>query len=154
MKKEEVLSRHSERLRETGLGFTLSSLLAIAALFVFVASVYNAPPVEADKAENANPSAAGSVVQPSLQDEVHIKLTSNGFVPGTVEHTAGTFAFAVENETLSGEYTLRLKAADGTILREVNVQKGSSAWSITLQAGQYTLTEAQNPQWLCRITVQ
>ena len=47
-----------------------------------------------------------------------------------------------------------LKAEDGTVLKEVHVQKGSSAWSVTLQAGQYTLTETQNPQWICRLNVQ
>jgi hypothetical protein len=154
MNKREVPRRLAEGLRETRLGFTLSSILAIAALFILIASAKTDRSMEANKGSSLVRAAAVSEVQPGPQDEIRIKLTSNGFVPGAVEHSAGTFAFAVENETLSGEYTLRLKAEDGTVLREVNVQKGSSAWSVTLQAGQYTLTEAQNPQWLCRITVQ
>ena len=44
-----------------------------------------------------------------------------------MQHAPGRFAIAVENSTLSGEYTLRLKAEDGTILNEFHVLKGSSA---------------------------
>lgn len=87
-------------------------------------------------------------------DEVRIELNSNGFAPSEVQHAPGTFAIAVENSTLSGSYTLRLKGEDGTVLKEIEVQKGSAAWTVTLQAGQYTLTEANHPEWLCRITVQ
>ncbi|HEU0253480.1 MAG TPA: hypothetical protein VFR12_10655 [Pyrinomonadaceae bacterium] len=90
----------------------------------------------------------------SAEDELRIELTGNGFVPSEVQHAAGTFGIAVENSTLSGAYVLRLKSEDGTVLKEVEVQKGSAAWTVSLQPGQYTLTEASHPQWLCRITVQ
>ena len=130
---------------------SVSSVLIIVAVFVVIAS---ARIREMPKPEASNPTLpATSMVQPGFQDEVHIKLTASGFVPGEVQHAAGTFAIAVENATLSGEYTLQLKAQDGTVLKEVTVQKGSSAWSVTLQAGQYTLTETQNP-WICRLNVQ
>jgi hypothetical protein len=49
---------------------------------------------------------------------------------------------------------MQLKAHDGTVMKEVQVQKGSAAWTVTLAAGEYTLAEASHPQWLCRITVQ
>jgi hypothetical protein len=91
---------------------------------------------------------------PGLQDELQIQLSNDGFMPSEVQHAAGTFAIAVENSNIEGEYTLRLKAADGTVVKEVQVQKGSAAWTVTLTAGEYTLTEASHPQWLCRITVQ
>lgn len=89
-----------------------------------------------------------------FQDELEIQLGADGFTPADVQRAAGTFGIAVENSTLSGEYTLRLKAADGTVIKEVQIQKGSAAWTATLSAGEYTLTEANHPQWLCRIAVQ
>ena len=89
-----------------------------------------------------------------IQDEVLIQLGPDGFSPSAVQHAAGTFAIAVENSAISGEYTLRLKAADGSVVKDVQVQKGSAAWTITLAAGEYTLTETSHAQWLCRITVQ
>jgi len=88
------------------------------------------------------------------RDEIHIELGSNGFTPNEVHHAPGTFAIAVENNTLSGEYTLKLKAEDGTVLNEVRVQKGSSAWTVNLQTGRYTLTEVNHSQWTCSIVVQ
>ena len=89
-----------------------------------------------------------------FQDELQIQRGTDGFTPAEVQRAAGTFAIAVENSAISGEYTLRLKAADGTVVKEVQVQKGSAAWTVTLPAGEYTLTEASHPQGLCRITVQ
>lgn len=88
------------------------------------------------------------------RDEVRIELTANGFNPNQVQHAPGRFAISVENSTLSDEYMLRLKAEDGTILNEFQVQKGSSAWTVNLQTGTYTLMETDHPQWTCRILVQ
>ena len=99
-------------------------------------------------------SASRATAQQGTRDEVRIELTNNGFTPNEVQHAAGSFAIAVENSTLSGEYTLRLKAEDGTILNERQVQKGSSAWTVNLQTGTYTLTEASHAQWTCRIVIQ
>lgn len=88
------------------------------------------------------------------RDEIRIELSSNGFSPSEVQHTPGSFAISVENTTLSSEYKLRLKAEDGTVLNEVQVQKGSSAWTVSLQTGRYTLTEVNHSQWICNIVVQ
>ena len=99
-------------------------------------------------------ASAASVSAQALQDELQLELGSNGFTPAEAQRAAGTFAIAVENSAISGEYTLQLKAQDGTVLKEVQVQKGSAAWTITLAAGEYTLTVVSQAQWTCRITVQ
>ena len=98
--------------------------------------------------------ASQVVASHGFQDELQIQLSGNGFIPSEVQHAVGTFAIAVENSNVEGEYTLRLKAADGTVVKEVQIQKGSAAWTVTLTAGEYTLMEASHPQWQCRITVQ
>jgi hypothetical protein len=87
-------------------------------------------------------------------DELSISLTSSGFQPQQVQHSAGTFAIAVDNTVHSGEYTIRLRASDGTLLKEVQVQKGSTAFTVELSAGAYTLTESSNSQWTCNLTIQ
>ena len=118
---------------------------AIASVFVgivLVASWANAKRID-----------AGTSVQQG-RDEIRIELSSNGFSPSEVQHAPGSFAIAVENTTLSGEYKLRLKAEDGTVLNEVEVQKGSSAWTVTLQTGRYMLTEINHSEWSCSIVVQ
>ncbi len=91
---------------------------------------------------------------PSAQNELHLELNNNGFSPSTAQRSAGTFDITVENSVLPGEYTMRLKNGDGAVLKELSIQKGSAAWTVTLEAGQYQLTEASNPQWVCQITVQ
>jgi hypothetical protein len=88
------------------------------------------------------------------RDEIRIELSNNGFSPSEVQHAPGSFAIAVDNVTLSSDYKLRLKAEDGTVLHEVDIQKGSSAWSVSLQTGRYTLIEVNHSQWLCSIVVQ
>jgi hypothetical protein len=106
-------------------------------------------------AEKKNESVSeGASRSQGGRDEVRIELTNNGFVPAEVTHLAGTFAIAVENTSTGNEYTLRLKAEDGTVLKEIQVQKGSTAWTVSLQPGLYTLTEANHQQWICRIQVQ
>ena len=94
------------------------------------------------------------VDQQGGRDEVRLELSSNGFAPAEFQHGPGTFAIAVENKILSGEYTLKLTAEDGTVLNEFQIQKGSSAWTVNLPTGRYELTEANHPQWTCRIVVQ
>lgn len=96
-------------------------------------------------------AAAGT---PQGRDEIRIELSSNGFSPTEVQHAPGSFAIAVENTTLSDEYKLRLKAEDGTVMNEVQVQKGSSAWTVTLPTGKYKLTEVNHSEWICNIVVQ
>jgi len=87
-------------------------------------------------------------------DEVKVELTSNGFVPAQVTHEAGVFALEVENKSGLEEYTLKLTAPDGTVLNEVPAQKGSVAWTVNLQPGQYSLKEVNHEQWVCTIAVQ
>ena len=88
------------------------------------------------------------------RDEVRLKLTADGFTPSEVQHAPGSFAIAVDNTTLTEEYTLRLTAEDGTVLNEIQVQKGSSAWTVNLQTGKYKLTEVNHSQWICSIAIQ
>jgi hypothetical protein len=103
---------------------------------------------------NAKRISAAAADAQQDRDEIRIELGSNGFSPTEVQHAPGSFAIAVENTTLSSEYKLRLKAEDGTVLNEVQVQKGSSAWTVNLQTGRYTLTEVNHSQWSCSIVVQ
>ena len=133
MKNLEV-SRFYQKRSKAAITFTVLTPVVIAILFVGV--------------------FAHSTPQQGGRDEIRIVLSSNGFAPSEVQHAPGSFAIAVENNILSGEYTLRLKAEDGTVLSEIQVQKGSSAWTVNLQTGRYTLTEVNHAQWSCSIVVQ
>lgn len=124
-----------------------ASKVMVAIAGIFVGIVFVAGWANAKRIDDGKPAQQG-------RDEIRIELSSNGFSPSEVQHAPGSFAIAVENSTLSGEYKLRLKAEDGTVLNEVQVQKGSSAWTVTLQTGRYTLTEVNHSEWICNIVVQ
>lgn len=131
--------------RPVHIGFSLS---ALAIAFVSVATAV------AFSTNGPSQVASLSGASHDMFDELQIQLSASGFTPNEVQHGAGTFGIAVDNTGVSGEYTLRLKAADGTVVKEVEVQKGSTAWTITLATGEYVLTEASHPEWSCSITVQ
>ncbi len=133
--------------RSKVVGFKRLGTLIIA--IVFVAVVFVAGWANAKRLD-----AVASGAQQGGRDELRIELGNNGFTPNEAQHAPGSFAIAVENATLSSEYKLRLKAEDGTVLNEVQVQKGSAAWTVILQTGRYTLTVVDHPQWLCSIIVQ
>lgn len=106
---------------------------------------------------NTHGTAKSLLLNANAQDprsELTVELNNNGFSPSELQHRPGTFGIAVHNKTISGDYTLRLVAEDGTVLHEINVQKGSTAWTVNLQTGTYTLTETNHPQWTCSIVVQ
>ena len=126
----EARAKHASRL----------TMVAFVLLFAVVAGLAHAK-------ATGNPRQGG-------RDEVRLELSGNGFTPAEFQHGPGTFAIAVENKILSGEYTLKLKAEDGTVLNEFQIQKGSSAWTVNLPTGRYELTEVNHPQWTCRIVVQ
>lgn len=152
MKPNRATSQPNRKVSRYTLTITLTLLIATTVICAVitgdrVASVTRPQPVSALAEVGSNQLQGG-------RDEVRIELTNNGFMPGEVTHLSGTFAIAVENTGTAGEYTLRLKTEDGAVLKEVSVQKGSTAWSVTLQAGRYTLTEANHPQWICNINVQ
>ncbi len=112
---------------------------------------------EAPAAKTANASitlASTNSVQQGRPEEVRLSLSTSGFDPAEATRPAGPVAIMVENVNISGEYTLQLKAENGTVVKEVTVQKGSTGWADVLQAGSYTLTEAAHPQWVCHIIIQ
>ena len=133
--------RYKTLLRVKRLGTTIISVLLVGVVLLAVWA----------NTKRTSVTAAGIL---QGRDEIRIQLSSNGFSPSEVQHAPGSFAIAVENTTLSTEYKLRLKAEDGTVLNEVQVQKGSSAWTVTLQTGRYTLTEVNHSEWICNIVVQ
>ena len=142
-------------MKLTRLNFKTSRLRApmVSSLFGLAVLVLSAAAV-AISTRGFSHAPTSSAVPHDIFDELQIQLGTNGFTPSEVQHAAGTFAIAVDNTGVSGEYTLRLKGSDGTVIKEVQVQKGSAAWTITLSAGEYTLTEANHAEWSCRITVQ
>lgn len=141
--KAKLVEFWSKRLCRKHVAFAVTGLLLVGGVIALAVSAN-----EVVRARPFSPALNG------YPQELRLELGSNGFTPSSVQRAAGTFDITIENSAISGEYTLRLKAEDGTIVKEVSVQKGSVGWTVTLQAGVYTLMEVSNPQWQCQITVQ
>lgn len=89
-------------------------------------------------------------------DEVTLTITVDGFTPATLTRPAGRFMLSVDNRTDVAALTLWLNRADGSRVRELQVPANTLDWSeaVELAAGDYLLTEAQHPTWVCHITAQ
>lgn len=133
-------------------------LLAILSSMVCYGGVHARSTRALDKKSNTSLSSLNRVRQAEDQqgrpDEVRVELSPNGFNPSSLTHAAGQFSIMIDNQGVEGEYTLQLKNADGSVLKEVPVQKGSPGFSVDLQAGEYTLSVVNQTSWVCHITVQ
>ena len=142
MKPQKLTLMFKDRILKLFLGLLVAAVVLVAGFGLSTSGLFNF-------------RATRALAAPEVfQEELEIELGPSGFTPTYVQHTAGTFGIAVENSTLTGEYTLQLKTSDGTVVKEVQIQKGSAAWTVTLPAGEYMLTEVSHSQWLCRIAVQ
>lgn len=129
-------------------------------LFFFMAAITTT--VSAHKWLRAVSIAASPLpaAQP-LQDEqkvdgvILLTIRPTGFEPAEATLPAGKYLLVVQNRSGLKELTLRLDAASKGRLLEVNTPKGKLDWrrKLNLAPGNYTLTEANNPEWVCRVTI-
>ena len=89
-------------------------------------------------------------------ETMRVTVTTIGFDPDELTHPAGQVVLAVDNRSGLEEVRLRLDREGGERLADVLVERGQLDWhdTVTLSAGYYTLTEANHPEWSCRITVE
>lgn len=82
-------------------------------------------------------------------------LRSMGFEPAEVSWPKDRFFLAVENHTSVSDIKLFLDREAGGRVKEVNLKmrKQRGAGIFDLPPGNYLLTEANHPGWVCRITI-
>jgi hypothetical protein len=92
---------------------------------------------------------------PTRLDSVLITINRGGFYPGAFSRPQGKFFLLVENRSELPEVGLRLDHVTGRRLLDVNVQDGQLDWTelLDLNPGEYRLTEANRPDWVCNITI-
>ena len=85
-----------------------------------------------------------------------ITILPTGFNPSEITRPHGRFLILIDNRSGSEEITLRLDQRAGHRLRELRRTKEEPiARQIEdLPPGEYLLTEANNPEWVCRITIK
>ncbi len=84
-----------------------------------------------------------------------IKVLPYGFEPSVVEQDPGRILLVVHNRTGLRQITLRLDREVGGRLVEVSLPTTRVRWGqrLVLVPGKYVLTEANHPNWICRITI-
>lgn len=102
---------------------------------------------EAGGAERAGARAAAA--------GLHTTLTPKGFEPARVGRAAGRFNLRVKNRSGEREVVLRLTDAGGSKVTEARLTDQVQEWAVPVElaAGSYVLTEANHPEWTCRIEV-
>lgn len=103
---------------------------------------------------STTPGRALQTDSQQVQAEV-ITITPRGFEPLEITRPAGKFLLVVESQVDLPELTLRLDREQGERLHEVLLKRERPEWSqvLDLPAGTYLMTEANHPDWACRLTV-
>jgi hypothetical protein len=127
------------------------SLLAAGAVTVSAHRWLRATPA------NATPVLAS---QPKQEEQEKAKvilftIRPTGFEPAEATIPAGKYFVVIQNRSGLKELTLRLDTEVGGRLLEVSMPKGKLDWRrwLDLTPGDYTLTEANNPEWVCHVKI-
>ena len=91
--------------------------------------------------------------QREVEAEV-IALRPSGFEPQEITRPGGRVLLAVSDQSGLDGVVLRL-VKGGRTAREVRLRRGRRLWRkvVELTPGEYALTEASHPEWVCRITI-
>jgi len=84
-----------------------------------------------------------------------ITIRPAGFDPVEVTPPSSRFLLAVDNKSGLERLTLRLTTVKGDWVRDIQLSPQQPKWreKITLAAGNYLMTEANHPNWRCRLTI-
>jgi hypothetical protein len=124
------------------------------------ARLKNGPPSEAPASAEVPPqnlaALPSQVNTPGTRLTSHlITLRSSGFEPAEAVWPRGPFFLSIDNRSNVNDITLRVDRRTGGRLKEVNLKmrKQRSAGVFNPPPGQYLLTEANHPEWICHITI-
>lgn len=83
-------------------------------------------------------------------------LGPNGFTSAEISRPKGPFILAIHNRAKIDDLNLSLSKVAGNKLREMNFRKKKLDWRsvITLPPGDYVLSVAERPTWVCSIKIK
>ena len=84
-----------------------------------------------------------------------ITITPHGFEPQEITRPAGRVLLMVDNQSELDLMSLQLTREAGPRINEIRVPREQPNWSdaIDLTPGRYVLTDAEHPEWQCRINI-
>ena len=88
-----------------------------------------------------------------------VTLRPYGFEPRAIKRPKGDFLLSFSNRSRQKDLALQLfrvvGISKGEKLKDVGLPKGvvNRLTTLSLQPGEYVLSEASNPRWECRLTI-
>ncbi len=107
-------------------------------------------------------STASNVVSVQQEEKIEselITVSRFGFMPLAIKRPAKDFVMTIVNRSSDPELNLTLSRTVGNRptdkIIDVKLKKGRGSWyaHFNLPPGDYELSEANNPQWKCSITL-
>jgi hypothetical protein len=143
----------------------IATAVLCSAVLVVAVRAYNSRTAISDDVERepstapVQPSPAPHTGQsspaPARVEVQVITVRPRGFEPSNITRPAGIFLLAVDNRSGLDELLLRLDREAGNRVHEQRVPRKKLDWrgAFDLTPGHYVLTEANNPDWVCHITI-
>lgn len=141
------------RIRALGLLLMVPSILG--AIVLIGLSVGARPRLAAMGALLPTQSKQAAVPVPANLDARVIVLRQLGFEPSQITHTKGRFLLVVHNRSGLQDVQFSLAREAGPHVVDVRTPKEQPNWRsiIDLTPGNYILTDADHPEWICHITI-
>lgn len=110
--------------------------------------------IQASSVDRRNFVTAATKTPMRIETEL-VTIRRHGFEPVEIIRPAGPFVLAVENRSGIEDVALQLNAVSGVRLKEVLVPQTKLDWRdfFDLAPGDYSLTEANHPGWICHLTI-
>lgn len=106
-------------------------------------------------AQNTPASTAPSMPSATRITSHILTLGPRGFDPPEVSWPKGKFLLIIDNRSNVSDLTMRLDREAGGRVKEIKfkMRKERSAGVVDLIPGNYLLTEANHPGWICRMSI-
>ncbi len=150
-----IQSRSKEVRRRGFLALVVAVIVSVCALAAYargwLSPRSSALAASASAQDDPQP---GRRVRSQIEVEV-VTITPRGIEPAEITRPAGRFLLVVNSETDLPGLTFRLDRENSGRLREVPMPREKPDWNAEIDAhpGAYVITEADHPEWTCRITI-
>jgi hypothetical protein len=138
--------------------FRRYSVCALALLLTGAVFVVGGLRVGAGRIGHATQSAPAAIPEYSVKriPVAQIILGPKGFAPAEINRPKGPFILAIHNRAEIDDLSLSLSKVTGNKMREMNFRKKKLDWRslITLPPGDYVLSVAGRPEWVCNIKIK
>ena len=135
--------------RRARISSSTATAALIAALVIVIASFAGSAYMKKDVALSQQRQ------KPERLETELITLQPSGFEPNEIRRPQGAFILGVDNRAGVEAVELQFMRADGHRLNALQTPKRKVSWRevVDLPPGQYLLSVADHPEWICSVTI-